>query len=82
MDGSVVEQPTRDVTLWLYSNMPESANRPYRIDLNGGVVILPHPAPEVQNFVRPLLGMNPLLDAGLRIELNAQTRCFSVWVPD
>ncbi len=82
MDGSTIERPMRNVTLWLYSNVPDLANQPYRIDPNGGAVVLPEPEPEVAALVRPLLGMNPLLDGGLRIELNAQTRCFSVWVPD
>lgn len=81
MDGSEVELPRRDVTLWLYSNIPALEHEPYRIELNGGVVVLPAPDPDIAAFVKPLLGMNPLVDAVLRLELNAQTRRFSVWVP-
>ena len=79
-DGSKIELSRRDVTLWLYSNIPGLEDQPYPIDLNGGVVVFPDPDPGVN--VSPLLGMNPLLDAALKIEINAQTQQFSVWVPD
>lgn len=82
MDGSTIIRCMRDVTLWLYSSQTGLTNQPYRIDPNGGVVVLPEPNVEVAPLVLPLFGMNPLLDAGLRIELNAQTRLYSVWVPD
>ena len=81
-DGSQIERPMRDVTLWLYSNLPELENHPYRIDLNGGVVVLPTPASQVVNLLKPLLGMNALLDGNLRVELNCRTRHFSIWIPD
>jgi hypothetical protein len=81
MDGSTTQLPLRNLTLWLYSNLPGLANQPYRIDPGSGVVVLPKPHPSVKTKVRSLLGMGPLLDAGLRIELNAHTRQFSIWVP-
>ncbi|MBI1927117.1 hypothetical protein HYR99_23105 [Candidatus Poribacteria bacterium] len=80
-DGSAIQRPMQDVTLWLYSNIPALANQPYRIDPNGGVVVLPARTPDMADLCS-LLGMNPLLDGRLRIELNAETRRFSVWVPD
>ena len=69
-DGSNTEGWRWDVTLWLYSNMPELENQPYRIDPNMGVLVFPESVP----LARPLLGLNPLLDARLRIELNFLTR--------
>lgn len=80
-DGSSAQGRIRDVSLWLYSN---TGLEPYRIDPNGGVTVFPDPAGRNQNTkdLRALLGMNPLVDAGVKIELNAQTRRFSVWVPE
>lgn len=80
-DGSTIQRPMQDVTLWLYSNIPGLANQPYRIDPNGGVIVLPARTPDMADLCS-LLGMNPLLDGRLRIDMNAETRCFSVWVPD
>jgi hypothetical protein len=77
-DGSNTEGWRRDVTLWLYSNMPELEDQPFRIDPSMGVVVFPESDP----LVRPLLGMSPLLEAGLRIDVSFSTRRFSVWVPD
>jgi hypothetical protein len=77
-DGRSTLEQTRDVTLWLYSNLPEWKDKPYRIELNGGVIVLTRTKSEM----RPLFGMNPLLESGLRIELNAQARKVSVWIPD
>jgi hypothetical protein len=80
-DGSIAKGHMRDVTLWLYSNLPELANQPYRIDLHPGVLVLPAPDPDYADLVRPLFGMSALLDGGLEVHLNAQTQRFSVWVP-
>jgi hypothetical protein len=83
MDSSRVQCPMRNVALWLYGNVPGLENQPYRIAPNGGVLILPQPDPNHPDAadLHPLLGMNPLVDAGLKIEINSQTRLFSVWVP-
>jgi len=93
-DCSMIFVNMCDVTLWLYSNLKEFRNKPFRIDLNGGVVILPenqiqkknsendHNNSTRDNLPNPLLGMNALIDAGLKIELNAQSHRYSVWTPD
>ncbi len=62
----------RDVRLWIYSN--RAGIGPYPIDVNQGVVVMP---PQ-ERSVRALLGIYPLLDAGLKFELNFSTRRFSV----
>jgi hypothetical protein len=78
VDSSTTLEQTRDVSLWLYSNVTQWRDTPYRIELNGGVVVFTKKRWET----RPLLGLNPLLDGGLRIELDALMRTLSVWVPD
>ena len=81
-DGSGIKRPMRDVTLWLYSNLPSFENQAHRIDLNGGVVVLKVPDPDVANLVKPVLGMNALLDAGVQIKLDCRAKHFSVWIPE
>jgi len=91
IDGRWIEFPTRDVTLWLYSNMADKESRPYPVQLSRGVVVLldpvsptdPPDSAELKHRAdrRPLLGMNSLLDAKLRIELDAREKRFSAWVP-
>lgn len=93
-DGSMIFVNMCDVTFWLYSNLKEFHHKPFKIDLNGGVVILPENQTQkkngekdlknstIDNLPNPLLGMNVLIDAGLKIELNAQTHRYSVWTPD
>jgi hypothetical protein len=81
-DGSTTVRPMRGVTLWLYSNLPELAGQPWRMDVNRGVVVLPASTDAVAPYVGALFGMNPLIDAGLRIDLDAKRLRFSVWVPD
>lgn len=78
LDGSITSEQTRDVSLWLYSNLIQWRDKPYRIEPNGGVIVFSQKKKET----RPLLGLNPLLDSGLRIELDARMRTLSVWVPD
>jgi hypothetical protein len=75
--------PMRAVILWLYGNVAGSENQAYPIYLKKGVVILPEldePNSTAPNL-RPLLGMNALIAAKLRIELDTKTRRFSAWVP-
>ena len=81
-DGSEVVRRRRDVTLWLYSNLRDAAPSPLRIDLSGGVIILPTPAPNIARLLKPVLGMKPLLDAGVRVDLDFGARRFSIWAPD
>jgi hypothetical protein len=74
-DGTLTEGEKCNVTLWLFSNRSNSP--PHQLDPNGkGVVLWPGSSP----LVRPLIGMNPLLGAGVRIELNFLTQKFSLWV--
>jgi hypothetical protein len=78
-DGTKTLEQTRDASLWLYSNLSQWKDRPpYKIELNGGVVV----CKESKSSIRPLLGLNQLVDAGLRIELDAEKQLISVWVPD
>jgi hypothetical protein len=89
--NQMIQAPTRDVILWLYSNMADKESRPYPVYLSHGVIVLPGPSAQTDPSEgawrthsadpRPLLGMNPLLDAGLRIELDARAGRFSAWVP-
>lgn len=91
MDNHKVFAPTRDVTLWLYSNIDGREGTPHPIYLKQGVVVLPAPDPPAEApgstaeasppCLRPLLGMNCLLDAELRIEIDAGSRRFSAWIP-
>lgn len=81
--GREMYGPMRAVILWLYGNVAGCENQAYPIYLKKGVVILPEldkpnsSAPKL----RPLLGMNALIAAQLRIELDSQTKRFSAWVP-
>ncbi len=76
-NGNETRERTRDATLWLYSNMKNKLPQ-YKIELNGGVVVSNAPKSKIQ----PLLGLNALIEAGLRIELDAERQLVSVWIPD
>jgi hypothetical protein len=74
--------PVRRALLWLVSNLPALAGTPWRLELLPGlpfrdVATLPDP-----EFHRPLLGLRPLLRAGLRIELEFAQKTLSLWTPD
>ncbi len=81
-DGSMTRKPTRDLTLWLCSNLPNFANYPYRIDVNGGAAIFNHSYRNEWKEARPILGINCLVDAGIKMDIDFRLKYFSVWVPN
>lgn len=67
------------VDLWLVSNLPGLAGTPWQLELEPGLPFrdVPHlPDPE---FHRPLLGLRPLLRAGLKVDLDFAQKTVSVW---
>jgi hypothetical protein len=73
--------PVRRVSLWLFSELPEWADKPLRINLSRGVVVVRDRAPGVPCMERPLLGMNTFLDARVKVELDYEGRWISVLIP-
>lgn len=78
-DGTKTEGKMRDATLWLFGNSTEGKTDPYPIELSRGLVVIPKTEGSANS--PPVLGMNPLIDAGLRIELDAERQKFSAWIP-
>lgn len=75
-----VRAPVPGADLWLVSNL--SHQSPFYLRLRGGVTFrdqrVAAPDPE---FHRPLLGMRPLIRAGLKLEVDFAARTFSLWTP-
>jgi hypothetical protein len=76
--------PMRAVILWLYGNVAGNENLAYPIYLKKGVVIFPElDEPHSSSpKLRPLLGMNALISAELRIEFDSKKKRFSAWIPE
>ena len=66
----------RDARLWLFGNSSDRETHPYPIELSRGLVVIPKDDNSIN--LLPVLGMNPLIDAGLRIELDAERQKFCV----
>jgi hypothetical protein len=80
--GGKQAMPIRRALLWLVSNLPTLQNSPYRLELLPGLPFRDVPQLPDPQFHRPLIGLRPLLRAGLKIELNFAQKTVSVWVPD
>jgi hypothetical protein len=78
--GRSVAFPTRRLVLWLISNIPGENQHPYRIELNPGFSFHNTPAPDPR-YDRPLIGINALLRAHLRVQLDFAKETISVWTP-
>lgn len=79
--AGIVTVPVRDVDLWLLSNLQPSLP-PFRIQLVRGLPFrdvrrLPDPQLE-----RPLIGIEAMRTAGLRVEIDFTNDTVSVWTPD
>ncbi|MBI1915551.1 MAG: hypothetical protein HYS12_12585 [Planctomycetes bacterium] len=77
--GASAVYPIRSADLWLVSNLPALA--PWRMELDRGIVlrdvaILPDP-----NLHRPLVGMQALIQSGLKLEIDFASQLLSLWVP-
>jgi hypothetical protein len=75
-----IQAPVRKADLWLVSNIAHLP--PYCLRLRSGITFrdqrVTNPDPE---FHRALLGMRPLIRAGLKVELDFAGRTVSVWIP-
>jgi hypothetical protein len=75
-----IQVPVRLADLWLVSNLPQLP--PFYLPLQVGIAFLDQrvvtPDPE---FHRALLGMRPLVRAGLKLELDFANRAVSLWTP-
>lgn len=91
IDDRTFWAPTRAVTLWLFGNIAGQEYSAYPVSLSRGVVILPGydssaetadpVATTGETGLQPLLGINSLLDARLKVEIDADSRRFSAWIP-
>ena len=75
-----VQVPVRLADLWLESNLPQLP--PFYLPLQGGIAFLDQrvvtPDPE---FHRALIGLRPLVRAGLKLEVDFASRTISLWTP-
>jgi hypothetical protein len=75
-----VQAPVRRADLWLTSNIPGTV--PFLLPLGRGVAFrdqqVATPEPE---YHRALVGIRPLIRAGLKVELDFAGRTLSVWTP-
>ena len=75
-----VKAPIRRADLWILSNIAHQAS--LCLPLEGGIAFYDRrvatPDPELH---RALLGMRPLIRAGLNLEVDFASRTFSVWAP-
>jgi hypothetical protein len=72
--------PIRRADLWLASTIPHQA--PLFLPVRGGIAFLDQrvktPDPELH---RALVGMRPLIRAGLKLEIDFANCTFSLWTP-
>jgi hypothetical protein len=75
-----VQVPVRRADLWLVSNLPQLP--PFSLPLQRGIAFhdrrVAAPDPESQ---RALVGMRPLIRAGLKVEVDFASRTVSLWTP-
>jgi hypothetical protein len=78
-----LQAPIRSSSLWLFSNIPTLRLHPYRIPLNPGIPFRDAEWPEEDMSYHhpPILGIEPLMRAGLRLHIDFRRRTLSVWVP-
>ncbi|HZW33320.1 MAG TPA: hypothetical protein VFF52_21560 [Isosphaeraceae bacterium] len=78
--GAKTQAPVRLANLWLLSTIAHQA--PFLLRLVGGIVFndkrVVTPDPELH---RALIGMRPLIRAGLKLEVDFASRTFSLWTP-
>jgi hypothetical protein len=74
--------PVRRALVWLVSNLPPLQGQPYPLELKDGLPFRDVPALPDPQFHRPLLGLRPLLRAGLRVDLDFRAKALSLWTPD
>jgi hypothetical protein len=79
--GREVLVPIREADLWLLSNLPAQANTPCLLKLDRGIAFRDVPSLPDPYFHRPLLGLQALRRAGLRLELDLAQDTISVWTP-
>jgi hypothetical protein len=68
--------------LWLVSNLPALGGTPWHLELLPGLPYRDGPQFPDPEFHRPLIGLRPLLRAGLKVELEFAQKTVSIWVPD
>lgn len=79
LNGQKTAARMRGAKLWLFGDSSDGETHPYPIELSRGLVVIPKLDDSID--LLPVLGMNPLIDAGLRIELDAERQKFSAWIP-
>jgi hypothetical protein len=73
--------PVRSADLWLVSNIPALRNRPHRLDLNRGIAFDPDRYDRQPHSVPPLIGMEALQQARLRVRIDYRKGTASIYPP-
>jgi hypothetical protein len=81
--NGVIEVPTRKCSLWLFSNNPALREFPFRMSLSPGLPFRDDEWPEedTPDHHPPIVGLLPLIRAGVRVEMCCRRKTLSVWVP-
>jgi hypothetical protein len=81
MFGEPRSFPVRSADLWLVSNIPALQNRPHRLDLNRGIAFDPERYDRQPHSAPPLLGMEALRQARLRVWIDYRKGTASIYTP-
>jgi hypothetical protein len=74
--------PIRRADVWLLSNLPEYQDKPYRVELKTGISFRNAQSRSGGAVPRAILGMQTLLIANAKVEIDFDRRTYSLWVPD
>jgi hypothetical protein len=74
-------RPTRDADLWLLSNIPVMQNKPFRLELNGGIAFDDVSTPRAPDEMLPLIGMQAFRRARLQVLIDYAKGKVSIWTP-
>jgi len=67
--------------VWLFSNIPELRNHPFRLALNPGITFVNRDCRDDPRLATPVIGMRALRDAGVRVRVDCANDTVSLWVP-
>jgi hypothetical protein len=79
--GQLQQVPVRKAALWLFSNIPALSKQPFRLALSPGIPFVDRDFSGDPELYSPVIGLQALLRAGLRVQIDFAKQMLSVWTP-
>lgn len=78
---NAIVTPVREADLWLVSNIPRLASKPFFLSLDRGIAYPDERVERDSHSFRALIGMRALRRARLKMEVDFAESTVSVWTP-